>query len=451
MLNELAALVRNGSVDPVSLVEESLRRIEAAGHLNAVTAVYAEEALAAARSHSRTGALAGLPLLVKDMARVKGHVTTAGSTLYADGPADEVSDAVVQRLQDAGAILIGRTNSPEFGATATTVNKVFGATRNPWNPEKSSGGSSGGSAAALAAGLVPLATTSDGGGSVRGPAAACGLVGYKPSMGAIGRNVLPRWIEFSTQGTSGTSVADVLLEASVTHGPAAGDFLSLPKGSISLEPRMPKRVIACRTYRSDVDQEIEEAYENTLDAIARSGVEVVRATAPTDNSTVWWWFVISTAELTQSLRGVQDRWGEMSDYVQAQLAFGSNVTADQYIEAMRKRHDVGAAFDAMLGDDSVIVVPTANSRAWPAEGPMATSAGAVADDSMIALNTTDANFTGHPAVSVPVGLDNHGVPIGMQITAPRFGDSLALGLAAHIERIQPWQRNATGYSAFHPA
>ncbi|MEY2766346.1 MAG: hypothetical protein RI912_8, partial [Actinomycetota bacterium] len=257
MLNELAALVRNGSVDPVSLVEEALRRIENAGHLNAVTAVYAEEALAAARSHSRTGTLAGLPLLVKDMARVKGHVTTAGSALYADGPADEVSDAVVQRLQDAGAILIGRTNSPEFGATATTVNKVFGATRNPWNPEKSSGGSSGGSAAALSAGLVPLATTSDGGGSVRGPAAACGLVGYKPSMGAIGRNVLPRWIEFSTQGTSGTSVADVLLEASVTHGPAAGDFLSLPKGSIDLAPRMPRRVIACRTYRSDVDQEIE--------------------------------------------------------------------------------------------------------------------------------------------------------------------------------------------------
>ncbi|MEY4081326.1 MAG: hypothetical protein RL430_1756, partial [Actinomycetota bacterium] len=103
MLNELAALVRNGSVDPVTLVEEALRRIENARHLNAVTAVYAEEALAAARSHSRSGALAGLPLLVKDMARVKGHVTTAGSTLYADGPADEVSDAVVQRLQDAGA------------------------------------------------------------------------------------------------------------------------------------------------------------------------------------------------------------------------------------------------------------------------------------------------------------------------------------------------------------
>ena len=136
---------------------------------------------------------------------------------------------------------------------------------------------------------------------------------------SIGRNVLPRWIEFSTQGTSGTSVADVLLEASVTHGPAAGDFLSLPKGSIDLTPRMPKRVIACRTYRNDVDPEIEEAYENTLDAIARSGVEVVRAASPTDNSTVWWWFVISTAELTQSLRSVQDRWGEMSEIGRAHV------------------------------------------------------------------------------------------------------------------------------------
>ena len=448
MLRELATAVEQGRIDPVDLVNEAITRINAAGELNAVVALYADEALESARRHPRTGPLAGLPFLVKDMARVKGHVTTAGSTLYMDGPADEVSDVVVERLEAAGAIILGRTNSPEFGATATTVNKVFGATRNPWNTERSSGGSSGGSAAALAAGLVPLATTSDGGGSVRGPAAACGLVGYKPSMGAIGRNVLPRWIHFSTQGTSGTSVADVITEASVTHGPARGDFLSLPKGSIDLTPRMPRRVIACRTYRADVDAEVEEAYERTLGALAADGVTVVRADAPSSNAAVWAWFVISTAELTQSLLHVRDRWTEMSDYVQAQLAFGEKVTAEQYVEAHRARHEFGARFDDLLGDDGVIVVPTANARSWPAEGPMASSAGSTENDTMIALNTTDANLTGHPAVSVPVGFDNHGVPVGFQVTAPRFGDCLALGIAERLERIQPWQRVAHGYSEF---
>ena len=135
MLEELSAKVRSGAINPVDLVNESLRRIDAATPLHAVVAVYADEARALAASHPRTGALAGLPFLVKDMARVKGHITTAGSALYADGPADDVDDSVVSRLREAGAIIIGRSNSPEFGATAFTSNKVFGATRNPWNTE----------------------------------------------------------------------------------------------------------------------------------------------------------------------------------------------------------------------------------------------------------------------------------------------------------------------------
>ena len=448
MLKELAALVRSGSVSPEELVQRSIDRIEATRHLNAVTDMWAEDALAEARAHPRTGELAGLPVLVKDMVRIEGRRTTFGSTLFADAPPDTFSDVIIERLRAAGAIILGRANTPEFGATAVTVNTLFGATRNPWNPEKSSGGSSGGSAAALSAGLVPLATTSDGGGSVRGPASACGLVGYKPSMGAIGRNALPRWIEFSTQGSTGTSVDDVITEASITHGPARGDFLSLPRHSVNLAPRMPRRVIACRTYRSDVDPEVEEAYEKMLEVIAASGIEVTRAPSPTGNSTVYWWFVISTAELHQSMLGLRDRWGETNDYVQSQLEFGSRVTAAQYVEAMRMRHEVGAAFDDLMGDDAVIVVPTVNSRAWPAEGPMSTSAGSTQNDSMIALNTSDANFTGHPAVSIPMGLDRHGVPMGFQITAPRFADSLALGLARHIEIVAPWQRNATGHDAF---
>ncbi|MFM8626441.1 MAG: amidase [Actinomycetota bacterium] len=447
MLAELAAQVRAGSIDPVDLVEESLRRIGAAAGINAVVAVHADEARATARSHDRRGALAGLPFLVKDMARVAGHVTTSGSRLYANGPADQVDDVLVARLRGAGAILIGRTNSPEFGATAYTSNDVFGATRNPWNTAMSPGGSSGGSTAALAAGLAPIATTSDGGGSVRGPAALSGLVGYKPTMGAIGRNILPRWIGFSTQGTTGASVADVVTESSVTIGETRGDWLSVPRAGLRLVPEMPRRVLACRTFRTDVDPDIEANFERTLAALEADGVRIERVDPPSDNDTIWAWFTISTAELRQSLLHEEHRWDQMTDYVQNQLRFAATVTIEAYIAAQRTRHEVSARFDDLLGDDAVIVVPTANARAWPAGGPLPQRAGST-DDPMVTLNTPDNNFTGHPAVSVPMGLDDNGVPCGFQIVAPRFADGLALGLAARIEAIQPWPLTAPGYSVF---
>jgi Asp-tRNA(Asn)/Glu-tRNA(Gln) amidotransferase A subunit family amidase len=448
MLRELAESIRSGRVSAVDVVNESIRRIEASKDLNAVTALYAEEALHIAATQKSSGPLAGVPFLVKDMARVKGHVTTSGSLLYANGEPDAEDDTVVARLREAGAIVLGRTNSPEFGATAYTNNKVFGATRNPWNKDRSPGGSSGGSAAALAAGLAPIATTSDGGGSVRGPASMSGLVGYKPTMGAIGRNILPRWIEFSTQGATASLVDDVVLQAEIVLGHARGDFLGVPRAGVSLTPRTPKRVVAVRTFRADVDPEIEENFERTLAVIAKSGIEVVRSESPTSPDAVIPWFIISTAELTQSLRHEEARWSEMSDYVQEQLKFGSRVTAEQYIAAQRERHAMSARFDDLLTPDTVIVVPTANARAWPAEGPMASSAGKVEFDSSIALNTTDCNFTGHPAVSVPMGVDNHGVPTGLQVIAPRFDDGLALGLAAFLEREQPWPLVAPGYSPF---
>lgn len=447
MLSEIASQVRAGTIDPVDLVNESLRRIEAAQNLNAVVAVYAEEALETARSHSRTGAMAGLPVLVKDMARVKGHVTASGSRLYANAAPDQVDDTVVQRLRAEGAIIVGRTNSPEFGATAYTDNLLYGPTRNPWNTEKSPGGSSGGSAASLTAGLSPLATTSDGGGSVRGPASMCGLVGYKPSMGAIGRNVLPRWIEFSTQGATGSRVADVWYEASVTLGAAKGDYLSIPRAGIDLAPQTPTRVLAVRTFRSDVDPDVEENFEQTLGVIAASGIPVERIESPSNNDTFWSWFTISTAQLLQSLRHEEERWNQLTDYVQVQLKFGAGVSIEQYIAAQRFRHEVSARFDDLLVDGAVIVTPTCNSRSWPAEGPLPTHVGST-DDVAGALNTTDSNFTGHPAVSVPMGLDTHGVPTGFQIIAPRFHDGLALGLAAHLETVQPWPLTAPGYTPF---
>ena len=448
MLHNLVAKVHSGEVTPTDLVEESLRRIAASESLNAVTEIFADEALREAKSHTGRGPLAGLPLLVKDMVRIKGHRTTFGSRLYADAPNDSEDDIALARLREAGAIVIGRTNTPEFGSVGYTANDLYGITRNPWGDAYSPGGSSGGSAAALAAGLAPLATTSDGGGSVRAPASFCGLVGHKPTFGAIGRNFLPRWIEFSTQGATASTVADVILQLEIMSGPGRGDFLSLAPGSASFAVEMPRKVLAVRTFRADVDRDVEENFERTLEVLAASGVVVERCESPTDNASVGDWFTISSAELAQSLSGLSDRAGELTEYNQFNLKYGSQIALSDYLTASRRRHELSARFDDVLGTDCVIVVPTVNCRSFPAEGPLPVDVGSVVRDRTVAYNCTDASFTGHPATSVPMGLDNNGVPTGLQIIAPRFRDGLALGLAQHLENIQPWPLVAPGYSIF---
>jgi Asp-tRNA(Asn)/Glu-tRNA(Gln) amidotransferase A subunit family amidase len=449
VLRELAAAVRDGRVDPVDLVDESLRRIEAANPtLNAVTALRAEEALVEAKASPRLGALAGLPLLVKDMARCAGMRTTFGSPLYADAEPDTVDDVVVARLRAAGAIVLGRSNTPAFGHTAVTTNHVYGATRNPWNPERSPGGSSGGSGAALIAGLVPLATASDGGGSVRIPASCCGLVGYKPTMGAIGRNVVPRWMSLSTQGTAGRTVDDVVVEASVTHGPAAGDVLALPSGAVALEPTRPARVLACRSFRADVDDAIEAAFFDAIEALAADGLVPQLVAAPFDDVVAIDWFTVAAADLAESMMEHHEHWESFEPSLSGQLAYGTAISTFDYIAAQRRRYEYAARLDELLGSDGVLLVPTVNASSWPAEGPMPTSAGAVENNLAVAVNTPDLNFTGHPAVSVPLGRDTDGVPFGLQIVAPRFGDALALGLAQVFERIRPWPTVAPGYEPY---
>jgi Asp-tRNA(Asn)/Glu-tRNA(Gln) amidotransferase A subunit family amidase len=448
VLAELAAAVHRGDVSPTELVEESLRRIDAAAGLNAVVRLEAESALADAATHDRSGPLAGIPLLVKDGPSVAGSVTTVGSRLLADAPPDTTDDVVVARLRAAGAIVVGRTNSPEFAHTLVSHNTLHGTTLNPWNTAASPGGSSGGSTAALAAALAPLATTSDGGGSVRIPAAVCGLLGLKPTMGTVGRNHLPRWIEFSTQGATGRSVADVLLELGVIAGPAPGDWTSVPLGTARLAPERPTRVLACRTFRADVDPTVEAAVEQALEVLRSDGFDVERVDAPSSAAELLHWFAVSSAELAQSLAPLRDRWDELDDSTRMMVEYGTSITTEQYIAAQRSRHALGARIDELLGDDAVLVLPTLNVQWWPPEGPAPDSAGSVTGDPTIAVNTAEINATGHPAASVPIGLGSTGVPIGLQVIAPRFREGLTLGVAQSIERLQPWPTVAPGYEPF---
>jgi aspartyl-tRNA(Asn)/glutamyl-tRNA(Gln) amidotransferase subunit A len=246
-------------------------------------------------------------------------------------------------------------------------------------------------------------------------------------------------------------VADVVAEARVTLGAARGDWLSLPRAGLAVEPMRPARVVACRTFRADIDPGIEAAFEDALAALAADGLPVVRAAAPSDATVARDWFTMSAAELAQSLEDVRDQWADFEPSLRFQLEFGASVTASQYLAATRRRHEVSARFDDLLAPGTVLVVPTANVQSWMAEGPVWDRAGAVTGDPSIGLNTPELNYTGHPCVSVPLGLDDAGVPFGLQVVAPRFADGLALGLAEVLERVRPWPLVAPGYEPFAAA
>jgi Asp-tRNA(Asn)/Glu-tRNA(Gln) amidotransferase A subunit family amidase len=447
VLEELASAVRTGKVHPRELVTEALSRIERDNPaINAVVALRAEAALADAERHACTGPLAGIPVLIKDLYRAAGLPTTYGSALFADAGPESHNDATVERYVAAGAIVIGKTNSPAFGHMAVTNNAVYGPTRNPWNLAKTPGGSSGGAGAALAAGLVPLASSSDGGGSTRIPASMCGLVGYKPTFGMVGRSGSPRWMTFSSMGATGATVADVVLEASVICGTVAGDLYSAPSAHAPWTPTQPIRVLACRTFRPDIDDVIAEAFHATVEAIANDlKLPIEWIDAPVGQAEARKWAAIAAVELSESLAEFENRAHLFDPGIEMMRAYAAKVSATDYVAAQRHRFAATARLDELLTEGTVIITPVANSAAWPAEGPMANVAGTTVDPG-IALNTAELNYTGHPALSVPMGLDHAGVPFGLQVIAPRWRDGYALGLAAQLEEIRPWPHVAPGYA-----
>ena len=252
--HELAALVRSGELSPVALMERSLARIEALNPtLNAFVDVDAEGALREARAIGERitagedpGPFAGLPLGVKDLENAAGFATTKGSRLYRDNRVD-YDDVLVARLKAAGAIVVGKTNTPEFGHIPFTDNELFGTTRSPWNLERTPGGSSGGSSAALASGMVPLATASDGGGSIRIPACYTGLYGLKPSHGRtpIAPRSMPSWLSISCYGPLTRCVRDAAIYLDAVAGPHPTDPESLPAPDVSYAETLGSRCRSC--------------------------------------------------------------------------------------------------------------------------------------------------------------------------------------------------------------
>ncbi len=460
MLGELGSAVRARRVSAEELVRTSLERIERLNPpLNAVISVR-ERAVDEARRLDRRvasgedpGPLAGVPLLVKDMEDVEGVPTTYGSLVFADAPAAVADGLIPRRLTAAGAIVVGKTNQPEFACAGFTDNLLYGSTRNPWNLECSPGGSSGGSAAAMASGMVPIATATDGGGSIRIPAACCGLVGLKPTNGVIGREPIPEWIDLSTFGPLGQSVADVRVLLELESGPVPGDPSALPY-PLTIRDELPSRVIAAPRLvdYGPLPGAVQELFDEALGAFERDlGLPIERIAAgdifrsgnPSED-----WVVTCALEHVHHLGwdlcdANADRF---SPAFHGFVEFARKTSLDEYMAARRRRFGYARELDLLLGDDAVLLTPTNCFEAMAPDG--VDQANGLAAEGPDSYNTDPQNVTGHPAISVPAGLSTRGVPFGLQITAPRFRDDMALTVAAAWERTNPWPLVAPGYEPF---
>jgi len=461
-LAELASAVAKGASSAEDLVRRSLKRIERLNApLNAVIETRADGALDDARALDArvaagedVGPLGGLPLLVKDMEDVAGMRSTYGSRVFADAPPASTDGLIPRRLRAAGAIVVGKTNQPEFAFAGHSNNTLYGATRNPWRLDRSPGGSSGGSAAALAAGMAAIATATDGGGSIRIPAAFCALAGLKPTNGVIGREPIPEWIDLSTCGPLATSISDLRLLLSIEAGPVPGDPSALPF-PLQMRAELPRRAFATSRFEDlgPLPPGVQERFYAALASLERDLGLPVEPVAPgsifSSSGIGDIWFTICATEHLHHLgrEFVEANMDRFSPDFRDTMVAAMKIPFESYMAARRRRFDLVRDLDLLLGDDAVLVMPTMGVEGFQPDGRLPD--GERLSDAAI-YNTDPQNLTGHPALSVPAGLTVSGVPFGLQITAPRFRDDLVLNLGEAWEAANPWPLAAPGYEPFAP-
>jgi len=459
-ISRVARAVAAKQISPTQAVSKALENIESSNPaLNFMAQHCSESALKDAANSSLSGPLAGVPVLVKDLEQVVGLPTRKGSLALADAPPETFDGIVVARLKAAGAIVVGKTTLPEFAIEGYTANRATGVTRNPWNLELSPGGSSGGSAAALSAGVVPIATATDGGGSIRIPAAFCGLVGLKPSNGVIGRWPTPDWIDFSTEGPFATTVDDLRLLMSVIAGAASGDPIGAVgvarKEYLIFKNQTPTKIYAATRTSDfgDLPAQLEQVFRGAVSELSSqlklpvNWIEPGSLFGAADPDLDW--FTMATAEHLVSLGRdwVVENFELLHPSSQEFFTQGMNADLDEYIQARRRRFDYIRVMDELLAGDAILLTPTVAETGWFADGRLSAEspAGLSPPES---YSTALQNITGHPAISLPLPVMSSGLPGALQITAPRYREDLLLDIAQNWERTNPWQLNATGYEAF---
>ena len=446
---ELAALVRAGLLSPVELTEAALAAIGTADRtLNAFVLVDGDRAVEAARRQAGRiaagedpGPLAGVPVAVKDLEDVAGLRTTHGDPARAGAPPAVRDSLQVARLRAAGAIVVGKTNTAAYGWTSETGNQLFGPTRNPWAPARTPGGSSGGSAAAVTAGMVPLATGSDGGGSIRIPASCCALAGFKPTTGIVptGDDEPPPWGHLSTRGVLAARFADVALALDVVAGPSPLDAMSLPApGSFADAVAGAGRLDGLRIawaptlgYATPTPPVL-AACRSAVKALSGLGARVDQLDEVLPADPVGTWLTLVTAGIRRDAGragpdlDAPDRFGKG---LTALLRRGADTTAAEHLAALDACHAVTLALARVWERFDVLACPVMADIAPPIGGRSVLGPGWVQYSYVF-------NLAGCPAASVPAGLadaDGDRVPVGLQLAAPRLADANLMRVAAALE------------------
>jgi len=451
----LAALYRARKASPLEVMRAVLDRIDRVNPtVNAIVTLARESALGEARratSALRRGAtrppLFGIPVGIKDVTPTRGLRTTHGSKLFADHVPD--ADAlVVERLRAAGAIVIGKTNTPEFAFGPNTVNDVFGATRNPWDLTRTAGGSSGGSAAALATGMCPLAEGTDLGGSLRGPAAFCGVVGFRTTPGLIPRypSVLA-WDSYSVEGPMARTVADAALMLSAMAGPDDRAPLSYPVDTREfLEAVKTPSVKGWRiAWTPDlglvsIDDEVRACFEGAVAAFRSLGARVEAACPDMSD-------VPEIVRLTRGLLMVArhaDKLPQWRAVLQEGLVEnteqGLRLTPREIAEGELSRTRQWLHVAEFFGDRELLITPTMAVPAFPIEHPhiIEINGRPVGKAMARSFLTYAFSILGLPAISIPCGFTRGGLPVGLQIVGKRRGEAAVLRAAAAFEAARPW-------------
>jgi aspartyl-tRNA(Asn)/glutamyl-tRNA(Gln) amidotransferase subunit A len=449
-VSEIAGAVRRQEVSAREVTAMALARIEALNPIvNAFVAIDGERALEQAAaidqivaSGGNPGPLAGVPIGVKDLEDAAGYPTTHGSSMWADDPPAEHDSVLVARLRAAGCVVVGKTNTPEFGWTGLTDNALFGPTKNPWNLDHSVGGSSGGTAAALAAGMVPLGTGSDGGGSIRIPSSCCGLSGMKTSMGRVpsGGPHPPDWPNLSVRGPMARRLTDTVRALDVVVAPEPTDLRSLPRPEASWlaaldDPHPPNRVLWSPTLGyATVDHEVKTVCERALGALEAAGTEIVEVETVFDRDPVDDWLTMTGVFL---LRSIDPRAGKTGwDTLHPTLAFlierARSVTGRQIVEAMDACHRVNLRLVQLFSEARILLTPTLAGLPPPLALGISGLVNGTVTNNWVAF-TYPFNMSGSPAATVSAGLGPSGLPVGLQVVGPAHGDLVVLRTAAALE------------------